>query len=599
MTKEIRNFAIIAHIDHGKSTISDRIIELCNGVSQREMRSQLLDSMDLERERGITIKAQTINLTYSLDNVEYSLNLIDTPGHVDFSYEVSRCLSACDGAMLVVDASQGVEAQTLANAYKAINEDLEILPVLNKVDLQSADVEGVKKQIEEIIGIPTHNAVSVSGKTGFGIQNLLSEIIYSVPHPKGEQDKPTKVLLFDAQYDRYVGIVMLVCIIDGTLRKGDKIKMLSTQAMYEIEDIGLCQMKRVSTGVLSAGQIGFICANVKNINDCKIGDTIVLASDATVKQSKGFQEVKQSVFCSLYPLDGNDYEALKQSIGKLALNDSSITYEPETSGALGFGFRCGFLGMLHVEIFCERLDREFGVQIITSTPSVAFKITNQNGEEIEVQNPSSFPDPSLIKSISEPIATVSMVTPQEHIGALMSVCINKRGIQVDTATISSDRVMMVFKIPLIEIITDFHDKIKSCSRGYVSFEWEQSDYRESDIVKVSILVNGESVDALSLLAHRSNAERKGRAICAKLKELIPRQMFVIPIQAAIGGKIIARETISAYKKDVTAKCYGGDISRKRKLLDKQKKGKKKMRLVGSVEVPQSAFAAVLNVDSDN
>ena len=596
MIEKIRNFAIVAHIDHGKSTISDRIIEYCKGVDARKMKAQFLDSMDLERERGITIKAQTINLTYTLDGVEYSLNLIDTPGHVDFSYEVSRCLSACDGALLIVDASQGVEAQTLANAYKAIDENLEILPVLNKIDLPSSDTTKVKKQIEEIIGIPTSSAVCVSGKTGAGIPELLQEIIYSIPHPKGKLESATKVLLFDAQYDPYVGIVMLVCVIDGILKKGDTIKMLSTDATYQVEDIGLCQLKRVSTDSLSAGQIGFLCANIKNIKDCKIGDTIVLVNDTETKPARGFQEVKQSVFCSLYPLDSEDYETLKQSIAKLTLNDSSVTYEAESSSALGFGFRCGFLGMLHVEIFKERLDREFNVPIITSAPSVIFYVTSPKGDISHIHNPTNFPDPTLIKSTEEPIAKVSIVTPQEYIGDLIGICVGKRGIQTDVQTISSDRIMLTFKMPLMEIITDFHDKIKSHSKGYASFEWEHESYQESDIVKVAILVNGEPVDALSLLAHRSNAERKGRAICEKLKDLIPRQMFAIPLQAAIGGKIIARETISAYRKDVTSKCYGGDITRKRKLLEKQKKGKKKMRMVGMVEMPQSAFAAVLSTD---
>lgn len=598
MIERIRNFAIIAHIDHGKSTISDRIIEYCGAVEARQMKNQILDSMDIERERGITIKSQTIRLKYSLEGQEYVLNLMDTPGHVDFSYEVSRCLAACEGALLVVDASQGVEAQTLANAYKAIDEGLEIIPVLNKIDLPSADVERCKKEIEDIIGIKTSNAVLVSGKTGDGIPALLEELVYTIPAPKKSDSNLFKAMLVDAFYDQYVGIVILIRIVSGSIKAGDRIKMMSTNSLHVIEAVGVFTPKRVKTDSLSEGEIGFCYANIKKIDDCLIGDTIIAQDDSEAVAMPGFKQIKPVVFCGLYPVDTEDYQVLKDSLAKLCLNDSSISYEYESSKALGFGFRCGFLGMLHMEITQERLSREFDLSLVVTVPSVLYKVINNNGEEIEIHSPADFPDPSLIKSVLEPIADVSIVLPQEYAGEIINLCVQRRGVQIDARSSSGGRIIMKYKIPMAEIVSDFHDRLKSVSKGYASFEYDLGGYEEAEIVKVGILINGEAVDALSILTHKSRSEHRGRKICEKLKDFIPRQMFAIPIQAAIGGKIIARETISAYRKDVTSKCYGGDISRKRKLLDKQKKGKKKMKMMGSVEVPQDVFLAVLKADSE-
>ena len=598
-TSKIRNFSIIAHIDHGKSTVSDRIIQICGGLQEREMVEQVLDSMDIERERGITIKSQTVRLTYkSRDGNEYIFNLMDTPGHVDFGYEVSRCLSACEGCILLVDATQGVEAQTLANAYKAIDVGIEIMPALNKIDLPSSQIENCKKQIEEVVGIDASDISLVSGKTGDGIVEMLEKVIKTIPSPKGKIENPLKALLVDAWYDIYLGVILLVRVIDGELKKGAKIKTISNGNQYTIEQLGFFTPKKVSCDSIKAGEVGYICANFKNVQDCNIGDTIVSFEDVNTMPLEGFKKVQPVVFCGVYPIDTEDYAKLKESLAKLALNDSSINYEYETSASLGMGFRCGFLGLLHMEVIHERLEREFDLNIITTAPSVVYKVYLQNGNVIEVHNPSDMPDPTYIKHIEEPIAEVSILTTEEYIGELIKLCEDRRGKQKNLSFSGGNRAVIVYDIPLSEIVFDFHDKLKSLSRGYASFEWQIIDYQESDIVKVDILLNGEKMDALAMMTHKSRSESRGRALCEKLKELIPRQMFAIPIQAALGGKIIARETISAYRKDVTAKCYGGDITRKRKLLEKQKKGKKKMKMLGSVEVPQSAFLAVLKMNKD-
>jgi GTP-binding protein LepA len=594
---KIRNFAIIAHIDHGKSTVSDRIIQLCGGLQEREMSEQVLDSMDIERERGITIKSQTVRLKYkSQDGNEYILNLMDTPGHVDFGYEVSRCLAACEGCILLVDATQGVEAQTLANVYKAVDADIEIIPVLNKIDLQSAQVENCKKQISEVIGLDVSDISLVSGKTGYGIADMLEKVIAKIPAPSGKIEKSLKALLVDAWYDVYLGVILLVKVIDGEVKKGTKIKTLSNGNEYTIEQLGFFTPKKIPCDSIKSGEVGYICANFKNVKDCNIGDTIVLSDDTSTLPLAGFKKVMPVVFCGVYPIDTEDYTKLKESLAKLSLNDSSISYEYETSASLGMGFRCGFLGLLHMEVVHERLEREFDLNIITTAPSVVYKVYLQNGKIIDVHNPSDMPDLTYVKHIEEPIAEVSILTTEEFIGGLIKLCEDKRGRQKNLSFSGGNRAVIIYEIPLGEIVFDFHDKLKSISRGYASFEWQIIGYRESDIVKVDILLNGEKMDALAMMTHKSNAESNGRALCEKLKELIPRQMFAIPIQAALGGKIIARETISAYRKDVTAKCYGGDITRKRKLLEKQKKGKKKMKMLGSVEVPQSAFLAVLKMD---
>ncbi len=596
---KIRNFAIIAHIDHGKSTLSDRIIEFCGGLEQREMQTQVLDSMDIERERGITIKSQTVRLKYTNRNgEEFIFNLMDTPGHVDFSYEVSRCLAACEGSLLLVDASQGIEAQTMANAYKAIEAGHEIIPVLNKIDLPSADVEGCSKQIEDMLGLDTRNILTTSGKTGQGVPEILEAISLLIPHPTGSESAPPKAMLIDAWYDPYLGVIILVRIVDGTIKKGDKIKMMATGAIHTIEKIGVFTPKKVDTQALYTGEVGFICANIKKTADCLVGDTIIMHNDQNSIALQGFKKINPVVFCGFYTVENGDYPLLKDSLEKLSLNDSSISYEYETSAALGFGFRCGFLGLLHMEIIEQRLEREFDLDLITTAPGVVYKIHLNDGSAIEVDNPANFPDPIKIEYIEEPVATVQMMLPENCMGDVMSLCVDKRGSQKEMQFGSSGRAILTYHIPLAEIIFNFHDKIKSISKGYASFEWEITHYQKSEIVKVSILVNSEPIDALSMLTHKSKAESRGRALCAKLKELIPRQLFAVPIQAAIGAKIIARETISALRKDVTAKCYGGDISRKRKLLDKQKKGKKRMKNMGTVDVPQEAFLAVLNIDED-
>ena len=596
---KIRNFSIIAHIDHGKSTVSDRIIQICGGLQDREMTEQVLDSMDIEKERGITIKSQTVRLKYkSKDGNEYILNLMDTPGHVDFGYEVSRCLSACEGCVLLVDATQGVEAQTLANAYKAVDVGIEIMPALNKIDLQSSQIENCKKQIEEVIGLDTSDISLVSGKTGDGVVEMLEKIIIEIPQPNGDINKSLKALLIDAWYDIYLGVILLVRVFDGEIKKGTKIKTMSNNNEYTIEQLGFFTPKKISCDSIKAGEVGYICANFKNVKDCNIGDTIVGCDDIETKALTGFKKVQPVVFCGIYPIDSEDYTKLKESLAKLALNDSSINYEYETSASIGMGFRCGFLGLLHMEVIHDRLEREFDLNIITTAPSVVYKIHLQNDEIIDVHNPSDMPDQVSIKYIEEPIAEVSILTTEEYIGDLIKLCEEKRGKQKNLSFSGGNRAVIIYNIPLGEIVFDFHDKLKSISHGYASFEWQIIGYQESSIVKVDILLNGERMDALSLLTHKSNAETRGRLLCKKLQELIPRQMFAIPIQAALGGKIIARETISAYRKDVTAKCYGGDITRKRKLLEKQKKGKKKMKMLGKVEVPQSAFLAVLKIDKE-
>ncbi len=596
---KIRNFSIVAHIDHGKSTLADRLIEFCGGLEKREMTSQVLDSMDIEKERGITIKAQTVRLKYKAkDGKEYLLNLIDTPGHVDFAYEVSRSLAACEGSILVVDASQGVEAQTLANVYQAIDNNHEIIPVLNKIDLPAADPERVKKQIEDVIGLDTKNAIEISAKTGMGIDNVLEGIVTMLPSPKGDETKPLKALLVDSWYDPYLGVVILIRLLDGTIKKGMKIRMMSSGSLHNVENVGIFTPKKINTDLLKAGEVGFITANIKQVADCNVGDTITEDKNPCDEALKGFKPSKPVVFCGLYPTDAGEFNHLKESLAKLRLNDASFEFEPESSNALGFGFRCGFLGLLHLEIIQERLEREFDLDLITTAPSVIYKIKLRSGEIMELHNPADMPDPTQIESMEEPWIKATILVPDEYLGSVLALCTEKRGRQVDMNYIGN-RVMLIYKLPLNEIVYDFYDRLKSCSKGYASFDWNIDEYIASDLAKVMILVNNDPVDALAMVIHKSRAESRGREVCNRLKDLIPRHMFAIPIQAAIGGKIIARETISAMRKDVTAKCYGGDISRKRKLLDKQKKGKKRMRQFGSVEIPQSAFIAALKVgDSD-
>lgn len=594
----IRNFAIIAHIDHGKSTLSDRMIEYCGGLQAREMQSQILDSMDIERERGITIKSQTVRLKYtSQDNSIYTLNLMDTPGHVDFAYEVSRCLAACEGSILLIDATQGVEAQTIANTYKALECGHEIIPVLNKTDLLSANVENCKKQIRDVIGITeTDDIILASAKTGKGIAEILEAICKKIPHPQVQEAQNLKAMLIDSWYDPYLGVIMLLRVIDGQINKGDQIKMVTQNTIHIVEKIGVFTPKKEYVDQLSAGEIGFICANLRKISECRVGDTIVMKEDTTTCAIPGFKMIQPAVFCGIYPTENNAYPELKDALEKLCLNDSSILYEYESSAALGFGFRCGFLGLLHMEIVQERLEREFDVDLIATAPSVVYKIVLHNNTIMEIHNPAELPDQSLIKHIEEPIASINIVLPHSCVGDIITLCTNKRGIQQEMNFISEDRVVLIYHIPLAEIVFDFHDAIKSISRGYASFEWEFLRHAKADITKLDILINSEIVDALSMIIHKGIAERRGRALCVKLKELIPRHLFAVPIQAAIGGRIVARETISPIRKDVTAKCYGGDITRKRKLLDKQKRGKKKMKMLGNVELPQTAFLAVLKLD---
>ncbi len=589
----IRNFSIIAHIDHGKSTLADRLIQSCGGLTEREMKQQVLDSMDIERERGITIKAQTVYLEYKANNNEvYNLNLMDTPGHVDFSYEVSRSLAACEGSLLVVDASQGVEAQTLANVYQAIDNDHEIIPILNKIDLPSAEPDRVKKQIEDVIGIDASNAIAVSAKTGEGINQVLEAIINRLPAPEILSDKLLVAMLIDSWYDPFLGVIILVRIKSGKLKKGMKIRMIGTKASYPVERCGFFTPKIKYTDEINEGEIGFFTAGIRHVSDCKVGDTITDETNPTDKSLPGFKPSIPVVFCGLYPIDADDYELLKDSLAKLRLNDASFSFEPETSAALGLGFRCGFLGLLHLEIIQERLSREFDINLMTTSPSVVYKIEKTNGENIEVHNPSNLPDISLIKLISEPYIKATIMLPDEYLGSVMKLCNERRGIQKDL-TYVGNRAMLIFSLPLAEVVFDFYDKLKSITSGYASFDYEFESNRENDLVKVQILVNSETVDALSFICHRTTAATRGKVFCEKLKDLIPRQQFKIPVQAAIGGKIIARETINSFRKDVTAKLYGGDVTRKNKLLDKQKKGKKRMRQFGKVEIPQSAFINVL------
>jgi GTP-binding protein LepA len=592
----IRNFSIIAHIDHGKSTLADRLIQNCGAVELRDMHEQMLDSMDIERERGITIKAQTVRLSYTAKNGElYQLNLMDTPGHVDFAYEVSRSLAACEGSILVVDASQGVEAQTLANVYQAIDNGHEIIPVLNKIDLPAADPERVKQQIEDVIGLDTSDAVMISAKTGIGIDDVLEAIVNRLPPPKGNPDAPLKALLVDSWYDVYLGVVILVRVVDGTLKKGQKLRFMATGAVRDAERVGIFTPKKIETGELGPGEMGFVTAGIKQISDTKVGDTLTDEKNPATELLPGFKPSVPVVFCGLFPVDSAEFEYLRESLGKLALNDASFKFEAESSMALGFGFRCGFLGLLHLEIIQERLEREFNLDLITTAPSVIYKVHLTNGTMRELHNPVDMPDPSQIELIEEPWIKATVLTPDEYLGSILQLCNDRRGEQVEL-TYVGNRAMLVYKLPLNEVVFDFYDRLKSISRGYASFDYTLDEYREGDLVNMSILVNAEPVDALGIIVHRANAEKRGRMLCERLKELIPKQLFKIAIQAAIGGKVIARETISAMRKDVTAKCYGGDISRKKKLLDKQKEGKKRMRQFGEVEIPQSAFIAALKMD---
>ena len=592
----IRNFSIIAHIDHGKSTLADRIIQICGGLSDREMEAQVLDSMDLERERGITIKAQTAALSYKArDGKVYNLNLIDTPGHVDFSYEVSRSLSACEGALLVVDASQGVEAQTVANCYTALDLGVEVVPVLNKIDLPSADPDNAIAEIEDVIGIEASDAVHCSAKTGLGVEDVLESLIAKVPPPVGDPDAPLQALIVDSWFDNYVGVVMLVRVKNGTLRPKDKILLMATGAQHLVESVGVFTPKSVSRDSLSAGQVGFIIAGIKELKAAKVGDTITLAAKPAPAPLPGFKEVQPQVFAGLFPVEANQYDSLRDSLEKLKLNDAALMYEPEVSQALGFGFRCGFLGLLHMEIVQERLEREFDMDLITTAPTVIYEVKMRDGTTIMVDNPSKMPEPSKIEEIREPIVTVNLYMPQEYVGAVITLCTQKRGIQMNM-TYHGKQVQLTYEIPMAEVVLDFFDRLKSISRGYASMDYEFKEYRSSDVVKVDMLINSEKVDALAIIVHRSNAPFRGRAVAAKMRELIPRQMFDVAIQAAIGSNIISRENVKALRKNVLAKCYGGDISRKRKLLEKQKAGKKRMKQVGSVEIPQEAFLAILQVE---
>ena len=594
--KKFRNFCIIAHIDHGKSTLADRLLETTHTISDRDMMDTVLDSMDLERERGITIKSHAIQMKYVHDGEEYTLNLIDTPGHVDFSYEVSRAIAACEGALLLVDATQGIQAQTISNLYLAMEHDLEIIPVANKVDMEGAMIEEVKDQIVDLIGCDRADIIEASGRTGFGVPNILEAIIKRIPHPTGDENAPLQALIFDSMFDQYRGVIAYFRIFNGTLKKRDLVRFYATKNKYEADEIGVLQLKMVEKPVLKAGNVGYIVTGIKESKEIKVGDTITLVDNPSPEPIQGFQNVKPMVFAGIYPVDSDDYEDLRDSLEKLQLNDASLTYEPETSLALGFGFRCGFLGMLHMEIVQERLEREFDMSVITTVPNVSYHCKLNRGSELVVNNPSELPDPTLIDYIEEPYISAQMITKPEYIGAIMGLCMDKRGILKNQIYLTPTRVELSFEMPLGEIVIDFYDKLKSISRGYASFDYHMIGYKTSDLVKLDIKLNGENVDAFSALIHRDKAYDFGRRICEKLKELLPRQQFMIAIQAAIGAKIIARETISALRKDVTAKCYGGDISRKRKLLEKQKKGKKKMRQIGNVEVPQKAFLAVLKLD---
>ncbi|HAX91205.1 MAG TPA: elongation factor 4 [Rhodospirillaceae bacterium] len=593
---KIRNFAIIAHIDHGKSTLADRLIQNCGGVELRDMKEQMLDNMDIERERGITIKSQTVRLTYKAkDGETYQLNLMDTPGHVDFAYEVSRSLAACEGSILVVDASQGVEAQTLANVYQALDNNHEVIPVLNKIDLPAAEPERIKQQIEDVIGLDASDAVMISAKTGLGINDVLEAIVTRLPAPKGDVDAPLTALLVDSWYDAYLGVVILVRVVNGTIRKGQKIRFMATGAVRDVDRVGIFTPKKVELNELGPGEVGFITAGIKQISDTKVGDTLTDDRKPAEKALAGFKPSIPVVFCGLFPVDAADFEHLRESLGKLALNDASFQFEAESSVALGFGFRCGFLGLLHLEIIQERLEREFNLNLITTAPSVIYHSYKNDGTELHLHNPVDMPDPVYIDHIEEPWIKATIMTPDEYLGGILTLCNDRRGEQIELTYVGS-RAMAIYRLPLNEVVFDFYDRLKSISRGYASFDYVLDEYREGDLVLMNILVNAEPVDALAGIVNRAAAEKRGRMLCERLKELIPKQLFKIAIQAAIGGRVIARETISALRKDVTAKCYGGDISRKRKLLDKQKEGKKRMRQFGQVEIPQSAFIAALKMD---
>jgi GTP-binding protein LepA len=595
---QIRNFSIIAHIDHGKSTLADRLIQLCGGLSAREMKEQVLDSMDIERERGITIKAQTVRLDYrARDGQLYELNLIDTPGHVDFAYEVNRSLAACEGSLLVVDASQGVEAQTLANVYQALDNHHEVVPVLNKIDLPAAEPEQVRRQIEDVIGLDAHDAIEISAKTGLGVEEVLEAIVYRLPAPKGDANKPLKALLVDSWYDPYLGVVVLVRIIDGKLTKGQRIKLMATGGSYQVDRVGISRPKQEMRNSLGPGEIGFFTASIRQVADTRVGDTVTDEKKPAEAPLAGFKPAQPVVFCGLFPVDANEFENLREAVGKLRLNDASFSYEMETSAALGFGFRCGFLGLLHLEIIRERLEREFNIDLIATAPSVIYRVHMADGSMKELHNPADMPEPQKIAKIEEPWIEATILLPDEHLGAVLKLCEDRRGRQKNL-TYAGSRAMLVYELPLNEVVFDFYDRLKSVSRGYASFDYHIIGYEEGELVKMALLVNDEPVDALSIIVHRGRAEARGRAMVEKLKDLIPRHLFKIPIQAAIGGKVIARETISALRKDVTAKCYGGDITRKRKLLDKQKAGKKKMRSFGRVDIPQEAFIAALKMDEN-
>lgn len=594
----IRNFSIIAHIDHGKSTLADRLIQACKAVAERDMQAQMLDNMDIERERGITIKSQTVRLEYpAKDGKTYILNLMDTPGHVDFAYEVSRCLAACEGALLVVDAAQGVEAQTLANVYQAIDANLDILPVLNKVDLPAAEPDRVREQIEDVIGIDATDALMVSAKTGLGIEDLLEAIVTRLPAPKAPEKPELKALLIDSWYDTYLGVIILVRVVEGELKKGQKIRFMRAGVSHDVDQVGVFTPKKIPIDALGPGEVGFIITGIKQVSDTKIGDTITEERKPCAEALPGYKPVQSVVFCGLYPTDNGEFDHLRDSLAKLHLNDASFLYEPESSTALGLGFRCGFLGMLHLEIIQERLEREYDCDLITTAPSVVYEMTLTDGSEVKLHNPSDYPDVVRIEEIREPWIKATIFVPDTYLGNVLTLCTEKRGRQEELTYVGS-RAMAVYRLPLNEVVFDFYDRLKSCSKGYASFDYEMAGYEAGDLVKLTVMVNAEPVDALSMLVHRSQAEHRGRAMCARLKDLIPRHLFKIPIQAAIGGKIIARETIAAMRKDVTAKCYGGDASRKRKLLDKQKKGKKKMRSIGSVDIPQSAFIAALKMGDE-
>ncbi|WP_281888313.1 translation elongation factor 4 [Paenibacillus sp. YYML68] len=597
--KKIRNFCIIAHIDHGKSTLADRILEFTGALSSREMQEQVLDQMDLERERGITIKLQAVRLNYRAENgEEYILNLIDTPGHVDFTYEVSRSLAACEGALLVVDAAQGIEAQTLANVYLALDNNLEILPVINKIDLPSADPERVKQEVEDVIGLDASDAVLASAKAGIGIKEILEQIVQKVPAPTGETDKPLKALIFDSHYDAYKGVIVYVRVLDGSIKAGSKIKFMATDKTFEVIEVGAFKPRMGIVDSLEVGDVGFIVAGIKNVGDTRVGDTVTDAKNPTLEPLPGYRKINPMVFCGLYPIETSEYNDLREALEKLQLNDASLSFEPETSTALGFGFRCGFLGLLHMDVIQERIEREFDIPLITTAPSVVFRVTQTNGDTISIENPSLFPEPGKIDYVEEPFVKAKIIVPNDYVGAIMELCQGKRGEFINMEYLDTTRVTLTYDIPLSEIVYDFFDQLKSSTKGYASFDYEISGYKRTNLVKMDILLNNEQVDALSFIVHRDRAYQRGRIICEKLRELIPRQMFEVPIQATIGQKVIARETVKAMRKNVLAKCYGGDISRKRKLLEKQKEGKKRMKQVGSVEVPQEAFMAVLKIDDN-